>query len=114
LSLVLDQASTLCHWDKVLFAALYLRELANLWWMPLLSAILLPPILDNWELFTDELFNMFGNKHLRSTSQNTIIHLKMKEDTCVTEYLVTLGSHAHYTGWDDATLASHFYRGLLI
>jgi hypothetical protein len=113
-----------CHWfltwpqryaanqDKVLFAASYLRELANLWWMPLLSAVPPPPILDNWELFMDELFNKFDNKHLRSTSQNTIIHLKMKEDTRVTEYLVTFGSHAHYMGWDDAALPSHFYHGL--
>ena len=98
--------------DKVLFAASYLRDLANQWWMPLLIQQPSPPLLDDWATFTDELFQMFGNQHLQTSSQNAILSMKMKDDARVPEYLVRFNSHAVYTGWNDSALANHFYRGL--
>jgi hypothetical protein len=70
------------------------------------------PLLDNWATFTDELFQMFSNHHLQTTSQNAILNIKMKEEGRVLEYLVRFNSHAVYTGWNDSALANHFYRGL--
>jgi hypothetical protein len=66
--------------DRVLFAASYLRDLANQWWMPLLTQAPQPPLLDDWATFTDELFQMFGNQHMQTTSQNAILDMKMKEE----------------------------------
>jgi hypothetical protein len=98
--------------DRVLFAASYLRDLANQWWMPLLTQTPPAPLLDDWATFTSELHQMFGNQHLQTTSQNAILDMKMKEEGRVSEYLVRFNSHAVYTGWNDAALANHFYRGL--
>jgi len=98
--------------DRVLFAASYLRDLANQWWMPLLTQAPPAPLLDDWATFTSELHQMFGNQHLQVTSQNAILDMKMKEEGRVSEYLVRFNSHAVYTGWNDAALANHFYRGL--
>ena len=98
--------------NKVLFAASYLRDLASHWWMPVISEDPPSPMLDSWALFTQELFKMFGNKHLQATSQNELLKLRMKENTRVTEYLVEFNSHAVYTGWNDTALGTHFYRGL--
>jgi hypothetical protein len=98
--------------DKVLFAASYLRDLANQWWMPLLTQVPPPPLLDDWATFSDELFQMFSNQHLQTTSQNAILDMKMKEEGRVSEYLVRFNSHAVYTGWNDSAVANHFYRGL--
>jgi len=80
--------------DRVLFAALYLRDLANQWWMPLLTQTPQPLLLDDWVTFTDELFQMFGNQHMQTTSQNAILNMKMKEEGQVSEYLIRLNSHA--------------------
>jgi hypothetical protein len=80
--------------------------------MPIISQDPLPTMLDDWEQFADELFNMFGNQHLQSTAQNALLNLKMKENTRVSEYLVAFNSHAPYTGWNDVALAGQFYRGL--
>jgi hypothetical protein len=70
------------------------------------------PILDDWQAFTDELYTMFGNKHVQSTAQNALLNLKMKENALASEYLVQFNSHAPYTGWNDAALATAFYWGL--
>ena len=95
-----------------LLKASFLRDTAAKWWMPIFSVYPPPSILDNWEEFTNELFNMFGNKHLQTTAQNEIIRMKMKDNARVTEYLVDFNSHAAYTGWNDVALAGHFYQGL--
>ena len=98
--------------ERVLFTASYLRDLASVWWMPIL--VQQPPsmLLDSWDAFTAELFTMFGNKHLQSTAQNALLNIKMKDNSRVSEYLVAFNSHATYTGWNDVALAGHFYRGL--
>jgi Retrotransposon gag protein len=98
--------------DKVLFAASFLRDTASKWWMPVFTQDPPPTILDSWQEFTTELFDMFGNKHLQTTAQNTLMRLKMKDNSRVTEYLVEFNSHAAYTGWNDVALAGHFYVGL--
>lgn len=97
---------------RVVFAASYLRDLANSWWMPFLLQQPPPPILDSWDQFASELFQMFGDQHLQTTAQNAILALKMKDDERIHGYVVRFSSHAHYTGWNDAALAHHFYRGL--
>ena len=96
--------------SRVLFAASYLRDIASAWWMPNLTRPSL--IMDDWQAFTDELYTMFGNKHVQSTAQNALLNLKMKENALASEYLVQFNSHAPYTGWNDAALATAFYRGL--
>jgi Retrotransposon gag protein len=98
--------------DRVFFAASYLRDLASAWWMPILSQQPMPEIIRNWDMFTTELFQMFGNQHIQTTSQNELARLKMRNDARVTEYLVKFNSHAPYTGWNDVALAGQFYRGL--
>jgi hypothetical protein len=104
--------SFLSERDRVLFAASYLQDLANLWWMPFLLGSPPSPILDSWALFSDELFLMFGNQHLHSTAQNALLTLCMDEDSRVSEYLVKFQSHLLYTRWNDAALAAQLYRGL--
>jgi hypothetical protein len=59
--------------DRVLFTASYLRDLANQWWMPLLTQAPQPPLLDDWVTFTDELFQMFGDQHMQTTLQNAML-----------------------------------------
>jgi hypothetical protein len=96
--------------SRVLFAASFLRDTASSWWMPKL--IQASPLIDNWQNFVNELYTMFGNKHLQSTSQNILLNLKMKENATAADYLVDFNSHAPYTGWNDTALAGAFYRGL--
>jgi Retrotransposon gag protein len=97
---------------KVVFASSYLRDLAASWWMPILAQHPPSPILDDWDAFAEELFQMFGDQHLQASAQNALLGLKMKDNTRVSEYLVTFNSHAPYTGWNDTALAGQFYRGL--
>jgi hypothetical protein len=70
------------------------------------------PIIDSWQDFVNELYTMFGNKHLQSTAQNTLLNLKMKENALVADYLVKFNAQAPYTGWNSTALAGAFYRGL--
>jgi hypothetical protein len=69
-------------------------------------------MLDNWDLFAAELFQVFGNPHIQSTSRNAIRNLKMPENTRAAEFIVAFNSHSSYTGYNDVALAEHFYRGL--
>jgi hypothetical protein len=98
--------------DQVLFAASYLRDLASTWWMPIIAENPLPAIVDSWDQFSTEIFQMFGDQHLQSTAQTALLNMKMKDNTRVSEYLVSFNSHAPFTGWNDVALAGHFYRGL--
>ena len=95
---------------RVLFATSFLRDNASSWWMPKLTQP--SPIIDNWQDFVNELYTMFGNKHLQSSAQNTLLNLKMKENALVSDYLVKFNSQAPYTGWNSTALAGAFYRGL--
>jgi hypothetical protein len=98
--------------EKVIFAASYLRDLAASWWMLIITQDLLLIMLDDWDQFAEELFNMFGNQHLKSTAQTMLLNLKMQENTHVSKYLVAFNAHVPYTGWNDVALAGQFYRGL--
>ena len=98
--------------DCVLFATSYLQDQANTWWMPYLIQQLLPAMLDNWDSFTTELFLVFGNPHLHTTSKSALRNLKMPDDSHVMEYIVAFNSHTPYTGYNDAALAEAFYQGL--
>jgi hypothetical protein len=80
--------------------------------MPIIAENPLPPIVDSWEEFSAELFQMFGDLHLQSTAQTALLSMKMTDQTRVSEYLVSFNSHAPFTGWNDVALAGHFYRGL--
>src|ERR1700730_7967828 len=80
--------------------------------MPYLVQQLLPMMLDNWDSFTTELFLVFGNPHLHTTSKSTLRNLKMPDNSHVMEYIVAFNSHAPYTGYNDAALAEAFYQGL--
>jgi hypothetical protein len=95
---------------RVLFASSFLRDTASSWWMPKLTEP--SPIIDNWQDFVNELYTMFGNRHLQSTAQNTLLNLKMKDNALVSDYLVKFNSQAPYTGWNGTALAGAFYRGL--
>ena len=95
---------------RVLFATSFLRDNASSWWMPKLTQP--SPIIDNWQDFVNELYTMFGNKHLQSSAQNTLLNFKMKENALVSDYLVKFNSQAPYTGWNSTALAGAFYRGL--
>jgi hypothetical protein len=80
--------------------------------MPLIAQQPLPLIVDDWGLFTTELFKMFGNKHLRDTAEQILSSMKMSEDIRLTEHLVKFNSYTVYTGWNDAAIAGAFYRSL--
>ena len=95
---------------RVLFASSFLRDTASSWWMPKLTQP--SPIIDSWQDFVNELYTMFGNKHLQSTAQNTLLNLKMKENALASDYLVKFNAQAPYTGWNSTALAGAFYRGL--
>ena len=83
-----------------------------MWWMLFLVQNLLPTMLNDWDLFVWELFTVFGNPHLNSTSQNTIHTIKMPDKSCITEYIVTFNTVTPYTGYNDIILAEAFYQGL--
>jgi hypothetical protein len=95
---------------RVLFAASFLCDTASSWWMPKLTQP--SPIIDNWQDFVSELYLMFGNKHLQSTAQETLLNLKMKNNASVSDHLVKFNAQAPYTGWNSTALAGAFYRGL--
>jgi hypothetical protein len=76
--------------SKVLFAASYLRDLADKWWMPVVAEQPRSPILDNWYNFTAELFEMFGDKDIQQTTQDFLLALKMEDDDRITEYVCRL------------------------
>jgi hypothetical protein len=98
--------------SRVLFAASYLRDLADKWWMPVLAEQPRSPILDSWYDFTAELFDMFGDRDIQQTAQDYLLALKMEDDDRITEYVVGFNSQAAYSGWNDCGLTGQFYRNL--
>src|ERR1700731_4522522 len=80
--------------------------------MPYLVQQPLPTMLDNWDSFTAELFLVFGNPHLHTTSKSALRNLKMPDNSRVMEYIVAFNSHVPYTRYNDAALAKAFYQGL--
>lgn len=95
---------------RVLFATSFLRDTASSWWMPKLTQP--SPIIDDWQDFVNELYNMFGNKHVQSTAQTVLRNIKMKDNALVSDYIVKFNAQAPYTGWNTTALADAFYRGL--
>jgi Retrotransposon gag protein. len=98
--------------DSVLFASSYLRGPAGSWWMNVLAEYPLSPLVDDWYLFTTQLFKLFGTRNLRQTAQRALLNMKMLETARVTEYIITFNSYVPYAGWNDSASVSQFYRGL--
>ena len=98
--------------DSVLFASSYLCGPAGSWWMNVLAEYPLSPLVDDWYLFTTQLFELFGTRNLRQTAQRALLNMKMSETAQVTEYIITFNSYVPYAGWNDSACVSQFYRGL--
>jgi hypothetical protein len=97
---------------KVFYAGSYLTEIASSWFQPHLLSHPPSALLTDWETFCRELNMMFGDRNLASTSERKLRELTMLENHQAARYIIDFQKHAPYTGYNDAALASEFYRGL--
>jgi hypothetical protein len=82
---------------QVIFTVSFFREQV-LDWMPQVMQILPLPILEDWDMFCNELHQMFSNQHLQSTVQTALVGMRMRDNSHLTNSLITFSSHAPYTG----------------
>jgi len=96
----------------VSYAALYLSNIAMLWWQPILVAFPEPSICNDWGEFVNQLNTYFGQPNLAQASKCALCALKMQDYQHVNKYMIEFSEHATHTGWNDAALYGEFYRGL--
>ena len=99
---------------RVTFALSYLHDVAQEWFEPEISGLTdeLPIWLDNWEAFLDKLCHNFGPYDEIGDAEHKLTNLRMRDNQCVSDYLVCFSSLAVRCPWGDAALKYRFYRGL--
>jgi hypothetical protein len=75
---------------KVNFAISYLKGIALAWFKPYLIIPItpLPGFLSNYSLFCQELQGNFGPLDLTGSAESEIKNLQMKDNQCISKYLV--------------------------
>ena len=101
--------ATDCH--RVSYGALYLSDIAMLWWQPILVAFPEPSIHNDWGEFVNQLNTYFGQPDLAQASEHTLLTLKMYDHQHVNKYMIEFSEHAMHTWWNDAALYGEFYWG---
>ena len=96
----------------VSYAALFLSEIALLWWQPHLMAFPEPLIQSNWGEFVVELNKLFGEPDMAQASERALRSLKMQENHHISKFMIEFTEHATFTGWNDVALYGEFYQGL--
>ena len=98
--------------QRISYAALFLSEIALLWWQLNLMAFPEPPIHRDWAEFVSELNKLFGEPDLTQASERALCSLKMQENHHINKYMIEFSEHATYTSWNDVVLYSELYQGL--
>src|SRR5882724_10411703 len=98
--------------QRVSYAALYLSDIAMLWWQLILVAFPELSIRNDWGEFVDQLNTYFGQPDLAQASERTLRALKMQDYQHVNKYMIEFSEHATHTGWNNVALYGEFYRGL--
>ena len=98
---------------KVTFALSYLRGLALEFFEPaLLDSDEVPEWLESWPTFLDTLRNQFGPIDPAADAEDSIDHLKMRDNQRIIKYNVEFNRLAIQTGWGDSVLRHRYYSGL--
>ena len=71
-----------------------------------------PSIQGNWGKFVIELNKLFGKLDIAQASECTLRSLKMQENHHINKFMIEFAEHAAFTGWNNVTSYSEFYRGL--
>ena len=97
--------------QQVSYAALYLSDIAMLWWQPILVTFPEPSIHNNWGEFVDQLNTYFGQPNMAQASE-CAIHSRCMTINMSNKYMIGISEHATHTGWNDVALYGEFYWGL--
>jgi Retrotransposon gag protein len=99
---------------KVIFALSYLWDVAQEWFEPGISGLTDEPLewFDNWEAFLDELRTNFGPYDETGNAEHELTNLRMRDNQCVSDYLVRFSGLALCCSWGEPALRYRFYEGL--
>jgi Retrotransposon gag protein len=99
---------------KVTFALSYLRDVAQEWFEPGISRLTEEPLewFDNWETFLNELCTNFGPYNKIGDAEHELTNLHMRDNQCVSDYLVCFSGLALHCSWGEPALRYRFYKGL--
>lgn len=98
---------------KVLYAGSYLSGVAGDWFDPYTNTNdSSGTLLEDWNLFEEEITSMFGDSNLEATAEYEMEKLRMKDHHNVGTYITKFRTIAQDLDWDDNALRSAFRRGL--
>jgi Retrotransposon gag protein len=99
---------------KVTFALSYLWDVAQEWFEPRISGLTNEPLewFDNWEAFLDELHTNFGPYDETGDAEHELTNLHMRDNQCVSDYLVHFSELALHCSWGELALRYRFYEEL--
>jgi hypothetical protein len=70
------------------------------------------PLANSWDTFVRELTDRFGSADAKGEARDELENLFMKHDQHLVKYELEFIRLSTLTGWDDAYLSHHYYRGL--
>jgi Retrotransposon gag protein len=99
---------------KVTFALSYLWDVVQEWFEPSVSELTNEPPewFDNWEAFLDKHHTNFGPYHETGDAEHELTNLHMRDNQCVSDYLVYFSRLALCCSWGEPALRYRFYEGL--
>jgi hypothetical protein len=99
---------------KVTFVLSYLQDVAQEWFESGISRLTdkPPEWSDNWEAFLDELLTNFGFYDETGDAEHELTNLRMRDNQCVSDYLVCFSGLALRCSWREPALRFRFYKGL--
>jgi hypothetical protein len=99
---------------KVIFALSYLWDVAQEWFEPSIPGLTNEPPewSNNWETFLDELHTNFGPYNETGDAKHELTSLCMRDNQCVSDYLVCFSRLALHCSWGEPALKYRFYEGL--
>ena len=96
--------------QKVIYAATFLRGAAFSWFQPYTEKSENEPLLNNFDLFVNELYSMFGDPNQIASAERQLKKLKQKGPAA--NYASDFRRIAALVEWNDAALRNQFYEGL--
>jgi hypothetical protein len=99
---------------KVTFVLFYLQDVAQQWFEPRIFGLTNEPPewSDNWEAFLDELCTSFRPYDETGDAEHELINLHMRDNQCISDYLVRFSGLALHCSWGEPALRYTFYKGL--
>jgi Retrotransposon gag protein len=95
----------------IIWAGLYLTDMAQQWFQRLIMEPEEPPTLSSWALFKKELHTYFRDPDEVTTQERKLRALKMNDNHHVLRYINQFKEVVSLTKWNDDAL-SQFYQGL--